>query len=405
LLYSIKIAGLTKKNTISEQLKIAAEANLNNAQQQLQQAQDQLATATEQQTRSQKLADTEKQRASIAEQQLIKRNQQIGAIIQSLASSFDIGQRPLPVTDDLKADDLWQQHDKVIQQLIERLRTEQLAKTELEKFYHAEKAKTVATDAQLLSLQADLDSQSSLLATLQQELNKALNNQLSEPVPLAVIESKSIVEQTTPDSNNAKSLDDSAEKLKSLFKKPAQQPPTTPIQTLTPSVVNIPTTVLVDNKQSEVAVESKPIPAPIEEQTEKTSVLKGLYQNFTTAKPEPVVESKPEPIKDVSEKTNTISGLKGLYQKFTTVKPEQADIVPEPAPPVVTDVVETVEEIIAPVEQTKPATTGRFPPSKRLEVKPLTIEPSSRIDEAADLITEKVDKLKNLYGRFFSKSE
>jgi hypothetical protein len=360
LLYSIKIAGLTKKNTVSEQIKIVAETNLNKAQQQLQQAQDQLATDTEQQVQSQKLADTEKQRALIAEQQLIKRNQQIGAIIQNLASSFDIGQRPLPVTEDLKSDDLWQQHDKVIQQLIERLRIEQLAKTELEKFYQAEKEKVAATDAQLASLQAKLVNQDSLATTLQQELTIT---------PIVAVASSIAVEQATPDSSNTKSDDQTAEKLKSLFKKPDQQQLTiAPAQTVTPPVV----TVLVENKPSEV-------------------------------KPEPAIESKPVAVEEKFEKPSNVDALKGLYQKFTTAKPEQPLVVPEPQ--ITETVVKIAEQTVAPVEPPKPATVRKFTPTKRLEVKPLSVEPSSRIDEAADLITEKVDKLKGLYGKFFSKSE
>jgi hypothetical protein len=122
-------------------------------------------------------------------------------------------------------------------------------------------------------------------------------------------------------------------------------------------------------------------------------------------KPEPIVEPKPTLIEEQTEKTSNVAALKGLYQKFTTAKPEQTEIVPEPKPRIIEPVVKTAEQIVAPVEQTKPATARKFTPTKRLEVKPLSVEPSSRIDEAADLITEKVDKLKNLYGRFFSKSE
>ena len=416
LLYSIRISGLTKNNVAIEQAKIAAEANLTTAQQQLQQAQDQLTTVTEQQTQSQRLADTEKQRASSAEQQLIKRNQQIGVIIQNLASSFDSGERPLPVTEDLNADDLWQQHDKIIHQLIERLHTEQLAKTELQKFYQAEKDKVSATDAQLSSLHTHLDSQNSLISTLQQQLTNALQHQ-TNLAQITPVETGNI-EQTTPTSNNLASVDEPAEKLKSLFKKPVQQQPSiTPVQNIAPPIVTQTATVLVDDKK--IAAEPEPVvapkPAPIEETAEKTSnvaALKGLYQKFTTAKPdavkpESVVVSKPAPVEEVAEKTSNVAALKGLYQKFSTTKAEQVEIAPEPKPKpqVIEPVVKIIEETVAPIEQIKPAAPRSFTPTKRPEVKPLTIEPSSRIDEAADLITEKVDKLKNLYGKFFSKKD
>ncbi|MFI3219111.1 MAG: hypothetical protein QX189_08320, partial [Methylococcales bacterium] len=329
LLYSIRISALNKNNTASEQAKIAVEAKLTTAQQQLQQAQDQLTTVTEQQAQSQRLADTEKQRALIAEQQLIKRNQQIGAIIQSLTNSFDSGQRPLPVTEDLNADDLWQQHHTIIQQLIERLHTEQLAKTELQKFYQAEKDKVSATDAQLSSLHTHLDSQNSLISTLQQQLTNALKQQAQ----ITPVETSNIAEQVTPTSDNVESVAETAEKLKSLFKKPVQeQPSITTVQNITPPVVTEAATVLVDDKKIE-------------------------------AEPEPVVALKPALVEEVAEKTSNVAALKGLYQKFTTNKAEQVEIVPEPKPQVIEPVVKIIEETAAPVEQIKPAAPRSFTPT------------------------------------------
>jgi len=74
LFYSIKVAGLNKKNVASEKARTSAETNLNTAQQQLQQAQAELATLTEQLAQQQQATDAEKQRALASEQQHAQRN-------------------------------------------------------------------------------------------------------------------------------------------------------------------------------------------------------------------------------------------------------------------------------------------------------------------------------------------
>jgi hypothetical protein len=496
-MYSLIIAGLNKKNSASETARTIAETNLNNAQQQLQQAQTELANASEQLAQQQKAAEAEKHRALNAEHQLVERNQQILAIIQRLTSGFDSGEAPLQIIKDLKAEDLWQQHDKVVTKFIEALRTEQLAKTELQKFYQAEKDKVKAAENRLQSLQADLHSQTNQVSTLQiqntvlqQQQNAAQQAladatqkladltqleqrlpeleqkilQLSDKNVLAVkpVETTvALVQTATP--VNVAPIDDSEEKLKNLFKKPQQQPgleaviiqtqETTQPESIVTDILVISTdeeptateTIVVDNAEQDKEsslfkslfrrvsgkkpgvskFESEPTPEPnvmpepesvpqiisqepetVEEQTEKNhsvSSLKGFYQKFTSKpdiKPELVVKAEPEVAEEIPEKTSG-SGLKGFYQKFTTKSEVETKPTLESEPIVV--------ETPVPVTETPEKTDTRKGFSQRFkkpkETKLSDNEPSSRVEDVADKITDTVEGVKNLYGKFFSKNK
>jgi len=470
-LYSIIISGLKKKNIASETARTNAETSLNTEQQQRQQAQTELATASEQLEQQQKAAEAEKQRALNAEHQLVQRNQQILVIIQRLASGFDIGEAPLQIIKDLNAEAVWQQHDKVITKLIDVLRTEQLAKTELQKFYQAEKDKVTATETRLQSLQTNLDSQTSLVSTLQiqnanlqqqQNVNQqalaeatqklaALEQRVPEleqqilqltgkttpvvkPVEIAVapVQTAETVSETPPDS---------AEKLKNLFRKPQQQPSIIqpeetpqpePIVTdiLVTSIDDQPTTteIIVDNSSEQVQessllknfyrkvsgkkpevteIEPESTPEPVEELSEKTSnvsSLKGFYQKFTAKSDvdaKPVAESESVVLEETPEKTSG-SGLKGFYQKFTTKSEVEIEPTVEPESIVVEEtpasVVETPEK-----NDTRKGFSQRF--KKPKETKLSDNEPSSRVEDVADKITDTVEGVKNLYGKFFSKNK
>lgn len=169
IFYSLRIAALKRGKLASEKAGIE---NLNAAQQQLQQSQEELAAATEQLEKAQQAAQDEAQRALVVEQLIYQRNQQIAGIIQTMATSFDLGERPLLASEDMKADALWQQHDKVIGQLIERLRTELKAKTELQQAYQAESAKLAEKNVLFETLQATLATHASQLSKLEQALEQ-----------------------------------------------------------------------------------------------------------------------------------------------------------------------------------------------------------------------------------------
>jgi len=169
LLYSIRIAAIKRSKVAGEK---AALKTLNATQQQLQLSQEELAAAVEQAEKAQSAAQDETQRALALEQLIYQRNQQVAGTIQTLATSFDLGERPLLASEDVKAEPLWQQHDKVIMQLIERLRTEQQAKSELQQSCQAATAKLAEKESLLNALQSTLDNHTSQLSKLEQALEE-----------------------------------------------------------------------------------------------------------------------------------------------------------------------------------------------------------------------------------------
>ena len=176
ILYSIRIASLNKEHRASEKAQIekqnSLKAALDTAQQQMQQMQEQLAANTAQMEQARQVAQQESQRAAGLEEQLSQRNQQIAGIIQILATRFDLGERPLPVMGDIKAEDLWQQHDRVVNLLSTRLQSEQQAKTELQHAYQAETAKRAEKEALLETMQSTLSTQTIQLSKLEQALEE-----------------------------------------------------------------------------------------------------------------------------------------------------------------------------------------------------------------------------------------
>jgi len=167
ILYSIRIAAIKRGNAASEKAGIE---NLAAVQQQLQHSQEALAETTLQMEKAASAAQDETQRALTLEQLIYQRNKQIAETIQTLATSFDLGERPLLATEDVKADLLWQQHAKVITQLIDRLRIEQQAKTELQQTCQAETAKLTEKERLLEALHTTLATHASQLSKLEQSL-------------------------------------------------------------------------------------------------------------------------------------------------------------------------------------------------------------------------------------------
>jgi chromosome segregation ATPase len=172
ILYSIKVASLNKKNIASEKARIEMQDNLNaelnTAQQQIQKMQEELTANTEQM----QLAQKEAERTARFEELLTQRNKQVAGVIQSMATSFDLGERPLPVMGDIKAEGLWQQHDRVITLLTTRLRSEEQAKMELQQSYQAETLKRAEIEALIETLQTTLATQTSQVSTLEQALEE-----------------------------------------------------------------------------------------------------------------------------------------------------------------------------------------------------------------------------------------
>jgi hypothetical protein len=169
IFYSIRIAAIKRSKVANEK---AAAKNFDAMQQQLQLSQEELASTAEQMETAQSVAEEESQRAQALEQLVYQRNQHIAGTIQTLATSFDLGERPQLASEDVKSDSLWQQHDKVIMQLIERLRTEQQAKTELQQSCQTATVQLAEKESLLNALQSTLTNHTNLLARLEQALEE-----------------------------------------------------------------------------------------------------------------------------------------------------------------------------------------------------------------------------------------
>ena len=169
ILYSIRLAAIKKDKAASEK---ASSNSLNALQEQLQHNQKELTEATSQMEKATTAKQDETQRALALEQLIYQRNKKIAETIQTLALSFDFSERPLLVSEDLNADLLWQQHDKVISRLIERLHTEQETKIELQKTCQAETAKLAEKEAMFAILQTTLAAHTNQLSNLEQALEE-----------------------------------------------------------------------------------------------------------------------------------------------------------------------------------------------------------------------------------------
>jgi hypothetical protein len=174
-LYSIKITFLKKQSTARENARIDAIDQLNAAQLHSQDMQQQLIENAEQIKKDQEWAKNETERAEKLEDQLKDRNKQIASIIQSFSTSFDLGERPLPLTEDLKAESLWQQFDRTINLLITRLRNEQQAKAELQEAFQTETIKSTENEAVISTLQAGIAAQTIKIANLELLLEEQKN--------------------------------------------------------------------------------------------------------------------------------------------------------------------------------------------------------------------------------------
>lgn len=279
IFYSIRIAALKRGKVACEKAGIE---NLNAAQQQLLQNQDELAAATEQMEKAQQAAQDETQRALAVEQLIYQRNQQIAGIIQTLATSFDLGERPLLASEDMKADALWQQHDKVIGQLIERLRSEQQAKTELQQAYKAESAKLAEKEGLFQALQTTLAAHTHQLSKLEQALEQQ----------------KTMLQHQD---NAHQALTDTLKQYRTDAPRPAEPETIKPVNIIEPAVQ-----LQESPKTADTPIVAEPGPVTLAPQVNEEPLAAVTLQNEDTQiefvvstrippeiKPEPVVEEAP----------------------------------------------------------------------------------------------------------------
>ncbi|MEQ1528038.1 MAG: hypothetical protein ABL925_01885 [Methylococcales bacterium] len=337
--YSIRIAILRRRNRKTEQARLEIQGSLESSQQQLQQNQDELANTVAQMQQEQATAQKQTERLNTVEGLIFQRNKQLGDLIQTLATQMDLGERPIPVSEDIKADEVWQQHDRVSKQLLERLRTEQQSKVELQLAVQAESAKVAEKEVLLNTLKTTLDLQTSQLANLE----------------VALAEQKNLLQQQQYQAQQV--LLETREKHRAELAQvaPSYQPAAQPSPVVQPAVVSAePTSELtflspqehyqpakaldeamqvvqsvVGNLQDTVAmpdlsapVAAAPQSAPaaaIEQAAElaKASVLEQDYLELGLADLiKPQVDNKP-----VAKNTEGVAGkLKGLFTKKTPNK-------------------------------------------------------------------------------------
>ena len=451
ILYSIRIAFLKRQAIASEKAHIEKQndlnAALNNAQQQMQKMQEELTANTGQMEQARQLAQKEAGRAAGLEEQLSQRNQQIAGIIQSLHTSFDLGERPVPVMGDIKAEGLWQQHDRVINLLTTRLRSEQQAKTELQQSYQAETAKRAEKEALLETLQTTLAAHTGQVSKLeqaleeqksmlqeqqdkaQQILSQTLEKHLAELARLSELEQQALelvntrqhLTQLEEKLNAKDTLITQLEKDKPVGQVKAQPQPAPLKQEKTETIIELPKTEA--EVPSAPSDEAKPLVSPAKEQTAGvTGKLKGLFgktrQEPVTAEPEPAeikqqeeeirpvpVSVEEQPVITAKEQTAGVAGkFKGLFGKT-----RQESVTAEPEP------VETrqhEEEIqLAPSDVDQPSVspaTGQFGKLKNLfgskqqpeETHPEEVPPAPLEIEQPPVSPAKnqFGKLKNLLG-------
>ena len=324
-LYSIIIASLKKKVVASENARNDMETQLNTAQQQMQQMQVELAANTEQMQKDQLWAQNESQRAAGLEEQLLLRNNQVAAIIQTLATSIDLGERPVPITEDIKAEGLWQQHDRVVTLLTSRLRSEQQAKTELQHAYQAETLKRTENEAVIATLQSSLAAQTVQVSQLelaldaqkvlqqqhqdqaQQILSQTLEKHLAELARLTELEQQLVKSDAKLSAKDA------------LINQLEQTKPAEPVNVAPP-----------------VAIIAPEVQEPVIESAPAIEIIPPTPE---------VIEPQP-----VSPTKNQFGKLKGLFGKSKpqalATEPEIATIQPAPlaVEPVVTSPTDTEEK-------------------------------------------------------------
>ncbi|MEY3288368.1 MAG: hypothetical protein RLZZ419_610 [Pseudomonadota bacterium] len=441
ILYSINISALKKQLIDSENSHSEAQNKLNSAintaQQQAQKMREELAANTEQMQKDRQLFQHEAERAEKLEQQLSQRNKEIAGIIQTLATSFDLGERPVPIMGDIKAEDLWQQHDRVINLLSTRLRSEQQAKSELQKSYQAETERCANTEAlintlqtvlatqtgQLSKLELAIEEQKSLLQQQQdqaeQVLSQTLEKHLSELARLTELE------QQTLDLVNAKpQLTHFEEKITTkdtLIGEPEKAKSVDPVKEQVQPVI-------IKQEEKETSIELKKIdetvsPAPVvaepltvspvKQQTSQVAEkINGLFgktgEERINAEPEVTeikrdkqeIQSAPVEQQPISSAKSQLGKLKNMFGK-TSPKPIKVDPV----------FIETkqIEEKIQPVPvavQQSPVSTAKnlfgnknyfFGDVKEEEVK---VQPAPATLEQPPVIPAKgqLGKLKSLLG-------
>jgi hypothetical protein len=234
----------------------------------------------------------------------------------------------LLASEDIKADSLWLQHNKVIAQLIERLRTEMQTKSDLQQACQAETTKLAEKDALLEVLQTTLNTHA---------------NQLSK-LELALEQQKSILQQQD---NAQQALSDTLRTYQTDVTRPAE-PEQEAINVVIPLQKNPDTgdTLIVQPEQASEVVQANEEPlAAVTEHNEETPIELGSATSMLSdIKPQPVYEEVPSIALDIEQQPTSpdkgsFGKIKGLFGKtkqqpiktepqWALAKPDEKEVQP-----------------------------------------------------------------------------
>ncbi len=327
-LYSIRIAFLNKQSTARENARIDAIKQLSAAQLQAQELQQQLAENTEQLKISQELAINESQRASKLEDQLKERNKQIAAIIQSFSTSFDLGERPVPVTEDAKAESLWQQFDRTIHLFITRLRNEQQAKAELQTALQTETLKSTENEAVILTLQAGIAAQTIKVSNLELQLLEEQKNTLQQQQQYheqLVLNQNLINKQAEAVLNNTQTQS-SIDVINS--QPPVNEILPTPVESIAPveSIIEpIATPIKTATTESTVSDEITELP-PIKSSNDPLGKIKNLFGKSVKKTTPEITQDQQTDATPVTTLSETLSTPIITIATESTVSPESTEL-------------------------------------------------------------------------------
>jgi len=266
------------------------------------------------------------QGAAALQDQLTQRDQQLAGTLQALSARFDLG---LSKGEAPQADDLWQQHDRVIAELATRLHSEQQAKVELRQAYQTETGKLAEKEVLLESLQNTLTEKTRQIAGLEQQIGQIVEKHALESARLAELE-----QQTLEWLHTRQQLEALEEKLNAKESEFSQLQSRLEAQKQAD--------VAPPQSHQEAAKEPKSIPpqisaevAEIEEQHPHATITLGDWESEPeTATSEP--EAKPA--NAASESGGVAALFKNLFGKSKQEPAASAEAAPEEAPPVTAEI-------------------------------------------------------------------
>ncbi len=325
-LYSIKIAFINKKSTARENARIDAINQLNDAQLKLKDVEQQLIESAEQLKKDQEWAQKETQRASEFENLLKDRNKQIATHIQSFSTSFDLGERPLPITEDLKAESVWQQFDRAINLFITRLRSEQQAKTELQTALHTETLKSTENEAVISTLQAGIAAQTIKISNLELLLEEQKNTFQQQQEHAQLLLNQSLANKPAEVAHNNTQTQTNIDLVNSQTS--VNEVAEIPSETIAPiepiiEIQSTPTTTVTTESIPNTVINEQP---PVKSSKDQLGKLKGFFgkKKSTVSSPELPIDQQANaiPVEPIRE---TISTPIETATTETTSSPETTE--------------------------------------------------------------------------------